>query len=323
VHKLVAAIALLLFAAAAAKAVSSTYESRRAQLAAEADAQQKKLGIDRARAYEQYPTPEVSFEGDPKRVACGDLASVSLGGKFAKGTSFLVNDDEVQIVDQKPGATGWTAKLKVLPTAAPRNVTVAAILPVSGAESDVQVLRIRGRYDLDLKFEDGWTAHFTTAQADETQLGGELAWVKGGEKRTTPAQVEFNDSKVRIAWQRSQEEMDAQVAATEKLQSLGGEEVMKKVMARVEECLKKAEPARSACVQQVQKQNDADMKALKDKADAVAAEGEAKKPTAAWGCAEVKLTASNGALTGTATCARERTQKVTGTLKCVGPISGE
>jgi hypothetical protein len=324
VQKAISIAALLLFIAAAAGAVNSTYETRRKQLADEAEAQQKKLGLDRPKAYAQYPTPEVSFEGEPARVSCGGTASVSLTGKFAKGTAFLVSDDDVQIVEQKPTATGWQANLKVASAATPRNVQVHAIVPVSGAESAAQVLRIRARYDLDLKFEDGWTAHFATAQADESgQLGGDLVWKKGAETRTTPAQIDFSDTKLRVAWQRSQEEMDAQQAAADKMQSLGGGDVMQKVMARIEECMKKGEAERNACLEKAGKQNDADMAALKQKADAIAAEGEAKKPAAAWGCSDANLEASNGALSGTASCTRERKQKVSGTLKCVGPVSGE
>lgn len=62
--------------------------------------------------------------------------------------------------------------------------------------------------------------------------------------------------------------------------------------------MKKADPVRGTCMQAAQKLNDAEMKVVQQKMDA--------------------------ALSGTATCApKQRKVKVTGTLQCLGPASGE
>lgn len=323
-QKVLAAAALLLFAAAAARAVSSGYEARREQLSRDAEAQRKKLNLPPAKLYAQYPTPEVSLQGEVPQVACGGAATVRLTGKAPRGTAFLLSDDEVQIVEQKVLPDGWQASVKVAANASPRDVNVHAIAPVTLAEGSQRVLRISGRYALDFKFDDGWTAHFATTAADGTQLTGDLAWKKGGEARTTQAQVDWSDGSLRLRWQRSQEEIDAQNAAAEKLQGLGGADAIEKAMGRAQECLKKAEPARTSCLAAAEKQNDVELQALRKKMDALAAEGEAKLPRAAWGCTEAQLASAGGVLSGTATCPpQERKVKVTGALKCLGPASGE
>lgn len=107
------------------------------------------------------------------------------------------------------------------------------------------------------------------------------------------------------------------------MQSLGGEEAMQKVMARAQACIEKAEPARTPCLEAAQKQNDAEMEVLKKKMDAAVAEGQAKLPKEAWACSDAQVDTSAGVLSGVATCPRERRLKITGTLKCLGPVSGE
>lgn len=323
-QKAIATAALLLFAAAAARALTSGYEARREQLAADAEAQRKKLNLPPAKLYAQYPTPEVSLQGEAPQVACGGTATVKLTGKAPKGTTFLFSDDDVQVVEQKTLASGWQASVKIAASATPRDVNVHAIAPVTGAEASQRALLIRGRYQLELKFEDGWTARFATTSVEDNDLGGDLSWKKGEAARATPARISWSDGKLRLQWERSQEEIDGRSTAAGQLQSLGGEAAVQKAMARVEACMKKADPARGTCMEAAEKQNDAEMEVLKKKMDAAVDAAEAKLPRDAWGCSEAQLESAAGALSGTATCPpKERKVKVTGTLKCLGAASGE
>ncbi|MGZ6141900.1 MAG: hypothetical protein ACXWLM_01120, partial [Myxococcales bacterium] len=273
--------------AALAIFATATWKERRKELQAEAESQRKKLGLDDKKLYAQYPTPELTFDGEPVKLACGGTGTLHITARVPKGTAFLLNDDDVQIVDQKATADGWQAKVKVSPTAAPRDVSVHAIAPVSGAERDLRVATVGGKYALDLRFEDGWTAHF----AD-----GSLSWKKGSEARTTQAELDPQGGRIEVRWQRSQEELDAQQKMVEKLQGAGGQEEMQRAMKRVQDCMARPEPERVPCIQSVQKQNDADIAAMNKKVQQAQDEAEALRPTAAWACSDLRLEAAAGAL---------------------------
>jgi hypothetical protein len=320
--------ALALFAAA----LTSSYQSRLESLQAEARAQQKKLGFAandmREKLYAQYPTPEVTFEGDPQRVSCGDTASLKLTGKWPKGTTFLFNDDDVQILEEKSGAGTYQAKFRVGQNAAPTAVAVHAIAPVSGAQLSTNALAVRARYDLDLKFDDGWTAHFTTEQAsaDSGQLNGTASWQKGGEKRQLRAVVEPQDnSRLLFRTALTEEEEKLSEEETEAVRAAASELDMGKMTGRVETCMKKPDPVRSACIEEAEKKSSAEAEAVKKKIDAQKAKFDARAPKAAWTCHNMELRAAAGALSGKATCGRfsDRELKVTGTLRCTGAIKEE
>ena len=297
--------------AALAIFATATYKERRNQLQAEAEAQRKKLGLDDQKLYARYPTPEITFEGEPTKLSCGETGTLRLAAKVPAGTAFLLNDDDVQVVEQKTTADGWQAKVKVAAAAAPRDVNVHAIAPVSGAEQSMRIATVGGKYQLDLRFEDGWTARF----AD-----GSLSWKKGGEARTTQAELAPQGSGLGLRWARSQEEIDAQQKAVAKLQGAGGQEEMQRAMQRIQTCMAKPEAERVPCIQSVQKQNDADIAAMNKKVQKAQDEAEALRPTAAWACSDLRLEASAGALTGVATCApKDHKMKVTGTLTCSAP----
>lgn len=290
---LIAALSLL---------ATASWKERRKELQSQNESQRKKLGLDDAKLYAQFPTPEVTFDGSVVELACGKTGTLHVAGQWPKGSAFLISDDDVQVVEQKASETSWQARVKAAPAAAPYDVSVHVISPATNAERAIRVAKITGKYTLDLRFEDGWTAHF----AD-----GNLAWKKGGEARETQAELAPEGNRMQLRWQRSQEEIDANQKGMEKLQSLGSEQAMQHMQA----CMAKAEPARSACMQDVQKEFDA----LGKKVQAAQEEAESRRPTAAWACNDARLDATGGAVTGVAVCApHDRKMKVTGTLACSG-----
>jgi hypothetical protein len=277
------------------------------------------LNLDDAKLYAQYPTPEVSFEGEAPVAACGQTITLEVKTRAPKGTALLFASDDVAVLDEKTTGAGWKAKVKIQPAATPSLVTLHAIAPVSGAEQSISALKIRGRYTLELKFEDGWSARFETENADPGSgvLEGKLAFKKGGESRSLPARVDPGERGLRVRWQRSDEEAAVESETAQKLQSLGGEDAMRRMVARIQECFQKPQPEQAPCMAAVSKQNDADAAELRKKKDAIEAETDARRPTAAWACGELALTADAGALSGSATCApKNRKLKASGTLTC-------
>ena len=303
---------LALIAGLSLFAVATTgYRDRLKALEADAAAQRQKLGLDNdaVKLYAKYPTPEMSFEGDPVDLPCGGTAKVALPGKFVPGTAFVVSNDDVQIADARTDAAGWQAKLRAAPNAAPDDVHVHAITPVSGAERSMLIARLTGTVQLDLRFDDGWTAHFA---------GDSLTWKKGAQTRTTRAEVRPGHP-LRLDWERSPEEIAAGQAAMKQLTSEEMQAPMQKAMERMQECLKKAQAEQQACMQSV----NADIEKFNEKVKAQQEQAEKARPSDAWACADARLDAQGGSVTGTATCPpHERKMKITGTLRCAAK-SGE
>ena len=312
--------ALLLFAAAA----TQTYEGRESALRERADVERKKLGLDadRGKLFAQYPTPEVTFLDQAPRLACGGTGTVSVAGKFAKGTAFLLNDDEVEVLEEKVTATGWQAKVRVAKAALPADVDLHALAPVSSAERDGRLLQIRGRYELDLKFEDGWTAHFAPADSDDAgQLAGIFSWKKGTAARETRAALTPGRGTLAIRLEMSPEDAQLIEEQARAVLALHGDAFVTKAMERMQACMAKAEVARGPCMDEAGKKGTADADAFAAKTAKLEAAYAAKRPTAAWSCTELRLVSTAGALSGTAQCAREKTLKVSGALTCLGPIA--
>ena len=267
----------------------------------------------------------MSFEGEVPTLACGQSATIKLSGKAPKATAFVVTSDDVQVSDEKASGTSWEAKVKVASTAAPGRVRVEAHAPVSDANTSQPALEIRGRYELDLKYEDGFSAHFTpeTIDADTNRMQGTLAFTRGKEKKSLRAEVEPQDGRLRVALEVAEEEQKARDDEGAALQKLNAEGMMQGNAAAIQKCFELKDPARMPCVQKVQEKAQKDADAFKAKMDAVQASFAKQHPQEAWACQELELTASKGALTGTAHCSMNtRELKISsGTLKCLGPLA--
>jgi hypothetical protein len=288
-------------------AVATTYRDRLKTLQTDAAAQRQKLGLDndREKLYAKYPTPEFDFDGDPIPLTCGGSSPINVSGKFPAGTAFLVNDDDVEIIGAKTDSDGWHAKLKAAPNAAPSTVNLHAVAPVSGAERSMRIAQVSGKYEMDLKFDDGWTAHFA---------GDALAWKKGGETRSTRAEMDADSGHIRLRWEQSPEAAAAQEKQVEAMKSAYSGNEMQEAMKKMQGCMQKADPGRQTCMEAV----NADMEKLNKKVSAQQEAAENARPTAAWGCNDALLDAHAGALSGTATCApHDRKMKITGSLKCL------
>jgi hypothetical protein len=319
-------VALLLLTAATARALTGGYNDRVRVLLGEAEAQRKKLGLEspdrRDALFAKYPTPEVTFGGELPRLSCGQTVPLKITGHWPKGTTFLLSNDDAQLSDIKDDGHTWQATLKTA-AAAIGGFELHAIAPVSGAQAATSAGAIRARYELELKFEDGWTAHFVPSEADagSGQLQGPLQWRKGQGSREGVAQVSPGDGSLRIDIQPTPERMKVSGDMVAKLQTLGSEEPMQQAMKSLEECMKKSGDAQAACLQQANAAAEKAGDAMKKKMDAIQAEAAAKEPADAWNCSQLELTARAGVLSGTANCTGDKKQRVTGAIKCLGPIA--
>jgi len=311
--------------ATAAFALTGSYNEKREQLRLQAEAAAKKLGLeDRAKLFAQYPTPEVSLGGtstEAQRVSCGQTFTADLNGKFAKGTTFLISDDDIRVLDEKRTASGWHAKLQVAKGAFPADVTVTAFTPVSNAQQSTRVAVVRGRYELNLGFEDGWKAQLRPADdADDSadNFVSTATFTKGSETRSLRADVRPGGEGVRIELEMSPEEQALSKETMAGLQSNFDNSGFKAMQEKLGACTKLPQDQQLGCIQAMQPEMEKMSAETKARSDALEAGIKAKRVKASWNCQRLQLTAQAGALTGTAECQDDVRFTVTGTVRCLG-----
>jgi hypothetical protein len=122
--------------------------------------------------YAKYPTPEITL-CKPVIVAPGGTATVSLSGKFAEKTTFLVANDHVEIADGALAAGKYTAKVTAAADAGPAYAPIHAIAPVSGANDSCGALVVGAVATYDFKADNGWTIKATPQAKTFTVGSGE------------------------------------------------------------------------------------------------------------------------------------------------------
>lgn len=296
------------------RAATSGWQERRAAVYTKAEAERKKAGLDDPKKlYAQYPTPEVSFAGEPKRLCAGKSATVKLTGKFVPGSSFLATNDGVQVAKEKLTPTSWEAELKVAPGAMPGSVSVEVFTPVSAASRSERVLTIGCTYQWHLELQDGEALDLTTdfSSADH---GGDGTWTKGGKSLGTARfTIEGSDEDFNLTRQASQQEFQNAASNMTKLYESPD---FKALQARQQ----KAAEALGACKDP--KAMAACMKAPGEELRKVGEEQQALtkkfmsagKPT--FGCNQINLKVSGTSLSGDAAeCGDEKRLTVKGTVK--------
>jgi len=160
----VALLALALAGAAVRAAGRQKFSDARAALLRQFQSEQQAQGPaapnQRAALFRKYPTPEITLV-KPVAVSPGQAAPVSLGGRFADRTAFLVDNDDVELVNPVSSATGFKATLKASPTALPGFASVHAFTPVSGAWARSAVAFVGAPAAFTFNASNGWTIRLT------------------------------------------------------------------------------------------------------------------------------------------------------------------
>jgi hypothetical protein len=113
-------------------------------------------GANRKALYAKYPTPELTL-CKPIILAPGGSAPVTLTGRFAEKTAFLIANDQVDIEEGTLAAGKYTTKVTVAADAAAGYAPIYAITPVSGASSMCPAVFIGPISRYELTADNGWT----------------------------------------------------------------------------------------------------------------------------------------------------------------------
>lgn len=308
-HRALAASAAALFAAAAA----TSYRDRLTAIRGDAAVQRDKLGLPLARLYAEYPTPEMTFQGNAPKVACGQTAKLDLTGHFFKGTQLVLHSDDAHLTDVKLTDSKALATLHVSKNALPGPLELEAITPVSGASSSQRVAIVDGKLNISLQFEDGWTAKLMQTREEQYTA----AWSKAGKTRTSNAGVHPEEGGLRIELEASPEQQALAQEQVTQVQAQLADPDMQALQNSFAACGKVAKEEQMPCMQKAAVEAQAIGDRLKKKQEAQAAVMKARQPKEAWACSQVSLRGSSGQLTGTATCAA--TLKVTASVECAPP----
>jgi hypothetical protein len=313
-----------LVGAAEVRSNASAQKQRLAEFLTKAqDARAKQKLQDREALVAKYPTPEVEFSQpvDVHVSPAGSEVTLAVTGQFVPESLVLVPCEGVELLSTKVTARRAEARVRVLPGALPYECDMQIVSPVSGISSMTPVMHIKGRYEWDLKLSNGMETRWTTSMGEDGYtLVGQGEWTGKGKSLGKRNVVVHNDGESGV---RAEVEItDAEANAAQQVYESSGadmEAFSKKMDALIKkaetECAKVPESEQANC----QAKYGPQMQAL---AQQVMSRGEATQKAAQnvlAVCAELRLKASGGQVTGTAENCGGATGvvNVTGTYKSV------
>ena len=151
------ALAAGLVRAANNKRYTEALDALRKQWAAE----QQKRGLNpldttsRAKLYAENPSPEITL-CKVVEVQPDGSAVVEISGRFREGTTFLADNDAVDLVSPSLTNGQFKATVKAAPGQGPGFVNIHAYSPVSGAHAQCAAIFVNTLHAYDLEAGNGW-----------------------------------------------------------------------------------------------------------------------------------------------------------------------
>ncbi|MCL4402691.1 MAG: hypothetical protein M1436_08530 [Acidobacteria bacterium] len=149
-------VALGLVGLGLCRAALSRYRQKEDAIRAACRQELQKLGLTRDAAKARYFTPEISMASTGCLLP-GSVGDAVVRGKFAPGTQFVFENDNLEVVKETLSGNEYHATLKAAPGIGPETAAVTAITPVTGltARTD-RAARVGGKYEWTMNAENGW-----------------------------------------------------------------------------------------------------------------------------------------------------------------------
>lgn len=142
-----------------AAALTTKYNAEVQRLRQEWRSQQQAEGLtggqQQKALYGKYPTPQLTL-AKVVPVAPGQSAKLSVTGKFAPNTAFLMENDQITLADGAATGSVFTASVTAAPDATPGFGRLFAYAPVSGAWTAVAAVFVGTPPTFDLAASNGW-----------------------------------------------------------------------------------------------------------------------------------------------------------------------
>ncbi len=148
--------AMLLIGLAFGRAASFRFQEKTKAIYDQCRAELSKLGITRTQAKVKYFTPEIAMVS----AAClppGGAGQVVIRGKFAPGTKFVFENDNIETVTESLTGGEYRATVKAAPGIGPQSAGVVAITPVTGLSArHERAASVGGKYEWTMDAANGW-----------------------------------------------------------------------------------------------------------------------------------------------------------------------
>jgi hypothetical protein len=306
----------LLFALGLCRAARFRYQDREDAIRTAAAAQLTGLGITRDAAKAKYPTPEIAMV-TALCLGPGDTGEVVVRGKFAPGTQFVFENDNLEVVKENLVGGEYRATLKAAVGVGPQSAALKAFSPVTNIMAYHDgAAAIGGIFEWNMDAANSWkvVARPQAGNACSLESGGQpydMSFFKTGE--TNPfekrnATLYYNAfDREGYAFTISQEDPNQGGMA-------GYMAMMKKIG---DPSLTPAQ--REAAMKDIEKMQG-QLTAAMEKMSSPAGIAEAQQKAAEFGCERISLEMQTGALKGTMRCADKvgRQIAVTGSMKFLG-----
>ena len=164
---------VLLFALGLCRAAKFRFQDKEEAIRKQAREQLAALGITRDAAKAKYPTPEIRMT----TKACmlpGGTGEVVVTGKFPTGSSFVFENDNVEVVKENATATEYRATLKAATGIGPQTANLLVITPVTAitARQDSAAV-VAGRYEWTMNAANGWRVVAQSKPGDSCAASGQ------------------------------------------------------------------------------------------------------------------------------------------------------
>jgi len=159
-------------------AQTNRFNERLDTVTKQCQADRQRLGLDLQKAEAKYPAPRItscSFV----RLAPGSTGEVVVRGTFQAGTTFLFDNDKVEVVKEafKPGTpeSEYRATVKVAQGASPGSAQLELFQPIACQSAFCYAVVITGgKYEYSLTGENGWRVTLKYVGEPETQSPGSI-----------------------------------------------------------------------------------------------------------------------------------------------------
>ncbi len=319
IKRILCACVVLLFALGLCRAAKFRFQEKEAAAFKEAGEQLAKLGITRTAAKAKYPTPEIRMTSK----AClmpGESGEVVVTGKFAPGSHFFFESDNLEVVKENLAGGEYRATLKATAGIGPQGAALLVVTPVTGltARQDNAVL-VAGRYEWTMNAANGWrvVARSPAGNSCDATAGRpyDVQFYRNGEpapfeKRTATLYYSIYEQ-TGYSFSLSQEDPNAfgMQDMTTLMQKLGDP----KLPAAQREALMKD-------LQKMQTTMQATMQANLAKMSDPANIARAQQKLLDFGCERISVGMQGGSLNGEMRCSEKVGKKIalTGTVKFLG-----
>jgi hypothetical protein len=313
IHRFVCAAVVVLLGFSLVRAANTRFRDKEDSILKACRDQLRASGQTAAAMKTRFPTPEIGL-ATPACLLPGATGEVAIKGKFAPGTQFVFENDNLEVVKESLSGGEYRATLKAAPGIGPQSAGVRVITPGSCTQAQQSnVVLVGGRYEWTMKSANGWTivARSTGQPCDRSSGDGayEVSFYRNGEsnpfeKRSASLYYSMYE-KTNYRFSISREDPAAK-ASMDSYMSL---------MQRVSD--PKLSPAqRDALMKQLEQmatQMQADMKKQIDPAY----QKQLQEKQLQFGCENIALEVAGSSYTGTMRCA----QKVGSSIAVTGTVA--